>query len=109
MENIILFNQVEKRILSLALEDDNRVQTHYSKEVFNCHYLPDIIQHLRKKLEKNFNVDNGITILPTEFHNVIKKDGSKARIGIYRISPKYKLGIRKLLDPIQDYAVHGSN
>lgn len=108
MENLILFNQIEKKILSMALNNDNSVQNHYSKEIFNCHNLPDLIQHLRRKLKAYFNTD-GKDILYTEFQNIIKKDGSKARIGIYRISPKYKLGIRKLLNPIQDNAMHGSN
>ena len=109
MKDIMPFNPTEKKILSLALKDDNRVQQHHSKEVFNCHYLPDIIQHLRRKLEKHFNIVDGITVLPTEYHKIIKIDGTKARIGIYRISPKYKLGIIKLLNPIQDNAMHGSN
>lgn len=93
----IIFNPTEKKILKLALKDDDRVQTHYSKEIFNCHYLPDIIQHLRPKLGKIFRVDDGKTILATEYHSVIKIDGKKANIGIYRLDPSYKARIRECL------------
>ena len=96
----ISLNNTEKKILSLALKNDDRVQTHYSKELFSCHYLPDIIQHIRRKFESFFDVADGTEILSTETHTVLKIDGSTARIGIYRINSAYKQKVAELLKVI---------
>lgn len=93
----ILFTSTEQKILKLTLKDDYRVQQHYS-HLFGCHYLPDIIQHLRRKLERLFSVDDGKCILATEYHKVIKIDGKKATIGIYRLEPSYKSRISEHLN-----------
>lgn len=103
----IKMNDTEKKVLRLALVDDDRVQTHYSKELFNCHYLPDIIQHIRRKLEKIFSVDDGMDILATESHTVTKIDGTKTRIGIYRINPSYKPKIREILNTLNKDEAQG--
>lgn len=97
MKNIHL-NDTDIKILSMALINDDKLQNHYSKEVFNCHNLPDLIQHLRKKLKAYFNVSDGKNILYTETQIIIKKDGKKAPIGIYRISKKYYSRIKELLN-----------
>ncbi|WP_373033564.1 hypothetical protein [Sulfurovum sp.] len=109
MKSTLSLNETEKKILSLALKDDDRVQTHYSKEVFNCHYLPDLIQHLRRKLERFFDIADGTDILLTEPHEVLKIDGSVARIGIYRISPNYKKRLAEIIKANQDSEVSREN
>lgn len=96
---LLSLTPTEKKILSMALKDDDRVQQYYHN-LFQCNYLPDLIQHLRRKLEKLFNVDDGMNILATEYHKVTKIDGKKANIGIYRIVPKYKFEIEKQLKAI---------
>jgi hypothetical protein len=96
MKNIHL-NKTDIRILSMALNNDYRVQNHYSKEVFNCHYLSDYVSKLRIKLGNYFNVD-GFSIIETETHHILKIDGTKGTIGIYRISLKYYSKIKELLN-----------
>jgi len=96
----VILTKTEQKVLIMALKNDDRVQQHYSKEIFNCHYLPDIIQVLSAKLTKFFNLDDNTAILATEYHKVIKIDGTKARIGIYRIVPKFKLEIEGMLKSI---------
>jgi len=86
-----LFTQTETKILKMCLVDDDRVQQHHAY-MFNCHYLPDIIQHLRKKLKKHFNTSHADVKnnLYTEYKTVIKENGKKAKIGIFRLSLVYK-------------------
>ena len=84
------------KILELMLKDDDMVQNHYSKEIFNCHFLSDYISKLRMKLGKYFK-DDGFNIIATEKHEVIKIDKSKTIIGIYRLYPNYKNKIENLL------------
>jgi hypothetical protein len=93
---ILHLTPTERKILEMALKDDDRVQQHYHF-MFGCHYLPDIIQHLRRKLEKFFRVEDGKKIFATEIHKIVKIDGKKASIGIYRIVPEYKNEIAKQL------------
>lgn len=107
--NKLNLNPTELKILSLAAVDDNRVQTHYSKEVFNCHYLPDIIQHVRKKLELYFKTSSGENVLFTEFQRVVKANGKTARIGIYRINPNFKGQIKKVIATIKLDEAQGRN
>lgn len=89
----VSFTPKELKIISRCLVDDDRVQQHYH-HLFHCHYLPDVIQHIRKKLYKQFGND----IIQTEYHQVIKIDGSKTNIGIYRIPKNWKPIIRKMLE-----------
>lgn len=98
------FTPVELKILNMALVDDNRVQTHYSLTLFNSHYLPTVVQYLRDKLVKHFNEITRDAVLFTERHRVIRKDGAKVNIGIYRINPIYKSGIKDLVDTINNEA-----
>lgn len=96
MKNIHL-NKTDIKILSMALNNDDKVQNHYSKEIFNCHYLSDYVSKLRTKLGNYFNVD-GFSIIETETHHIFKIDGIKGTIGIYRISLKYYSKIRYLVN-----------
>jgi len=93
-----LFTQTEVKILKMCLVDDDRVQQHHAY-MFNCHYLPDIVQHLRKKLQKHFDVswDTTMDNLYTERKTVIKVNGKKAKIGIFRLTQNWKKEVRKLL------------
>ena len=86
-----LLTQTEEKILKMCLVDDDRVQQHHAY-MFNCHYLPDIIQHLRKKLKKHFNTshEDAKNNLYTEYRTVIKENGKKAKIGIFRLTPIWK-------------------
>jgi len=93
----IHLNPTEKKVLEMALNRDDRVQNHYSKEVFNCHYLADYISKLRKKLNHFFDAD-AFNILETEPHTVIKSDGSTSTIGIYRVNSNYRQSIKELLN-----------
>ncbi len=91
-----LLTPTEEKILKMCLVDDDRVQQHHAY-IFNCHYLPDIIQHLRKKLKRHFKVtheevkDN----LYTEPRTVIKENGKKAKIGIFRLTAEWKREVRE--------------
>lgn len=80
----------------MALQNDNKVQNHYSKEVFNCHYLPDTISKLRLKLGEHFEV-NGFDIIVTQKYSIQKANGEKRKVGIYRIAKEYKQVIKGLL------------
>jgi len=86
-----LLTATETKILKMCLVDDDRVQQHHAY-MFNCHYLPDIIQQLRKKLKKHFGTthEDVINNLYTEHRIVIKENGKKARIGIFRLSEAWK-------------------
>jgi len=94
-------NKTEFKILDLALKNDDRVQNHYSKEVFNCHYLSDYVSKLRTKLSNYLKAD-GFEIIQTETHHVIKADGNNASIGIYRISKRYYSKIEEIIKNSQN-------
>lgn len=97
------FTQTEIKILKMCLVDDDRVQQHHAY-MFNCHYLPDLVQHLRKKLQQHFDVswDTTMDNLYTERKTVIKVNGKKAKIGIFRLTPNWKKEVRKLLSDDTD-------
>jgi len=88
-------NKTELKVLQLSLKDDDRVQNHYSQQVFNCHYLSDYVSKLRIKLGNYFK-DDGFNIIKTENHIITKIDGTKTTIGIYRIEPNYRSKIEKI-------------
>lgn len=94
-----LLTPTENKILKMCLVDDDRVQQHHAY-MFNCHYLPDIIQHLRKKLKRHFGVtyDEVKSNLYTEPRTVIKENGKKAKIGIFRLTSEWKHEVRKWLE-----------
>jgi len=94
----------EKKIIKMCLTDDDRVQQHFAY-MFNCHYLPDTIQHLRKKLKRHFDVSHDTVKdnLYTEYKTVIKENGKKAKIGIFRLTPKWKKEVSKWFeDEVQE-------
>ena len=93
-----LLTPTEEKILKMCLVDDDRVQQHHAY-MFSCHYLPDIIQHLRKKLKKHFDIthDKAKDNLYTEYKTVIKENGKKAKIGIFRLTDSWKHEVRKWL------------
>lgn len=105
----LYLSKMERKILSLALKDDDRVQNHYSKEVFHCHNLPDYISKLRTKLVKYFNNDDRFNIIFNEKRKVIKADGTIATIDIFRINPRYKAEIDKQLKSISSSEENRSN
>ncbi len=86
-----LLTQTEEKILKMCLVDDDRVQQHHAY-MFSCHYLPDTIQHLRKKLKQHFEVthDEVKSNLYTEPKTVIKENGNKAKVGIFRLTNEWK-------------------
>ena len=99
-----LLTPTEKKILKMCLVDDDRVQQHHAY-MFNCHYLPDIIQHLRKKLKKHFDIthDEAKDNLYTDYRVVIKENGKKAKIGIFRLTPEWKREVSLWLkDEVQE-------
>ena len=93
------------KILKLMLNNDDVVQNHYSKEVFNCHFLSDYISKLRIKLGKYFK-DDGFNIIATESHTIIKIDNTKSIIGIYRLYPSYK---NKIIELLKKYELKNKN
>lgn len=86
-----LFTPTETKILKMCLVDDDRVQQHHAY-LFNCHNLADVVQHLRRKLRRHFNVSHHVVKdnLKTDYRPIVKKDGKKTRIGIYRLSQEWK-------------------
>jgi len=99
-----LLTPTEKQILKMCLLDDDRVQQHHAY-MFNCHYLPDIIQHLRKKLKRHFDTthDDVKNNLYTEYRTVIKENGKKAKIGIFRLTDRWKKEVSLWLkDEVQE-------
>jgi len=93
-----ILTPTELKILKMCLVDDDRVQQHHAY-MFNCHYLPDIIQHLRKKLRKHFGISHDTVKenLFTEYRIVIKENGKKTKIGIFRLSSHWKTEVRQWL------------
>jgi hypothetical protein len=99
-----LLTPTETKILKMCLVDDDRVQQHHAY-MFNCHYLPDIIQHLRKKLKKHFGIthEDVKNNLYTEYRTVIKENGKKAKVGIFRLTPAWKKDVALWLeDEVQE-------
>ena len=99
-----LLTPTEEQILKMCLVDDDRVQQHHAY-MFKCHYLPDLIQHLRKKLKRHFEVSHEVTKdnLYTEPRTVIKENGKKAKIGIFRLTAEWKREVREWLkDEVQE-------
>lgn len=101
------FTTTEIKILNMCIKDDDRVQQHHAY-MFGCHYLPDIIQHLRKKLKRHFDVshDEAKDNLYTEYRTVIKENGKKAKIGIFRLTDIWKKEIKPMLGTKQDEMGH---
>ena len=95
------FTPLEKRILNMALNDDDRLCSFFAKELFEHINLADIIRkQIRIKLAIILQVDYDYVksiIFYTEDREVTKKDGSKAIIGIYRLDNNFKKKIKDLM------------
>ncbi|DAB39954.1 MAG TPA: hypothetical protein CFH81_06985 [Sulfurovum sp. UBA12169] len=102
MKNIN-FTPLEKRILSMALNDDNRLCSFYSKEIFEHINLADVIRkRIRIKLSILLRVDYDYVkdiIFYTETKEVTKRNGKKVSIGIYRLDKNFKAKVRALMKP----------
>jgi len=97
----ITFTPLEKRILNMALVDDDRLCSFYAKELFEHINLADIIKkQIREKLSRLLMVDYDYVrdiIFYTEMRSIIKRNGKKAPIGIYRLDNNFKAKIRELI------------
>lgn len=97
------FTPLEKRILSMALNNDDRLCSFYAKEIFEHINLADVIKkQIREKLSRLLMVDYDYVrdiIFYTETRIVTKRNGKKAPIGIYRIDTNFKSKIRALINP----------
>jgi hypothetical protein len=95
------FTPLEKRILNMALNDDDRLCSFYAKELFEHINLADIIRkQIRIKLAIALQVDYDYVrdiIFYTDPKEVIKKNGNKATIGIYRLDKNFKTRIKVLM------------
>lgn len=95
------FTPLEKRILNMALNDDDRLCSFYAKELFEHINLADIVRkQIRIKLAIVLQVDYDYVrdiIFYTEDREVTKKSGNKATIGIYRLDKNFKVKIKALM------------
>ena len=102
MKRKISFTPLQIKILRMCLTNDDRVCSLYAKELFECINLADVFKkQIRIKLSRLLKIDYDEVrdvIAFTEYKMVIKKNGKKARIGIYRIDSNWKSQIRQLLD-----------
>ena len=95
------FTPLEKRILNMALHDDDRLCSFYAKELFEHINLADVIRkQIRLKLAILLQVDYDYVrdiIFYTEKRAITKRNGKEAIIGIYRIDRNFKNKIRSFL------------
>jgi hypothetical protein len=96
------FTPLEKRILNMALNDDDRLCSFYAKELFEHINLADVVRkQIRIKLARILNVGYDFVrdvIFFTERKEVIKKNGKIAPTGIYRLDKNFKSRIRSLMN-----------
>jgi len=96
------FTPLEKKILNMALNDDDRLCSFYAKEIFEHINLADVIKkQIRLKLAILFAVTYDYVkeiIFYTEDRVITKRNGKKATSGIYRIDQNFKKKIRSMLD-----------
>lgn len=88
-------NRIELKILKMVLANDDRVNQHYNY-LFECNYLADVIQGLRRKLLSHFQSEPK-EILFTQKVKYTKKSGKVVDCGIYRLNPVYKDEIKKIV------------
>lgn len=95
------FTPLEKRILNMALLDDDRLCSFYAKEIFEHINLADVIRkQIRIKLAVTLKVDYEYVrniVFYTERRTIIKRNGKQATIGIYRLDNNFKSKIRELV------------
>ena len=98
-----LFTPLEKRILNMALIDDDRLCSFNAKELFEHINLADVIKkQIREKLSGLLLVDYDYVrdiIFYTESKTITKRNGKKTTIGIYRLDNNFKAKIRELMKP----------
>jgi len=96
------FTPLEKRILNMALLDDDRLCSFYAKELFEHINLADIIKkQIRMKLAVILKVDYEYVrdiIFYTHKRIITKSNGKKVLIGIYRLDKNFKAKIKKLIE-----------
>ena len=101
---------LQTKILNMCLVDDDRVCSYYSREDKSLFGKPinfaDVFRkQIRIKLARALEVDFDYLkneVIITEDRWVLNEDGKKIKIGIYRISSKWKGKINKLINPIQN-------
>lgn len=85
----------------MALNDDDRLCSFYAKEIFEHINLADVVRkQIRIKLSLLLKVDYDYVkeiIFHTEDRIIIKRNGKKATIGIYRLDKNFKAKIRNLM------------
>lgn len=95
------FTPLEKRILTMALNDDDRLCSFYAKEIFEHINLADVIRkQIRIKLSILLKVDYDYVrdiIFYTDDKVITKRNGKKTTIGIYRIDKNFKSKIKELI------------
>ena len=101
------FTPLEKRILNMALLDDDRLCSFYAKEIFEHINLADVIRkQIRIKLAVILKVDYDYVrdiIFYTKKRTITKRNGKKATIGIYKLDNNFKDKIRVLIkDEVQE-------
>ena len=101
-----LFTPLEKRILNMALVDDDRLCSFNAKEIFEHINLADVIKkQIREKLSRLLIVDYNYVrdiIFYTEKRVITKRNGKKVPIGIYRLDNNFKARIRELMNSCKD-------
>jgi len=95
------FSPLAKKILTMALNNDDRLCSFYAKELFEHINLADVVRkEIRLKLSLILSVEYDYVkdiIFYTEKRVIIKNNKKKTTIGIYRIDNRYKKIIRRLL------------
>lgn len=96
-----LFNPIQAKILKMCLANDDRVCSFYSKELFESINLADVFRKgIRIKLSRLLNLDYDFVrdvVTKADKKVIIKSNGKKAKIDIYRIDKNWKDQVRELL------------
>ena len=95
------FTPLEKKILNMALNDDDRLCSYYAKELFEHINLADVVRkQIRIKLAVAFKFEYDYVrdiVFFTEKRNVMKQNGKIAPIGIYRLDSNFKSKVKDLM------------
>ena len=101
-----LFTPLEVKILNMALYDDDRLCSFNAKELFEHINLADVVKkQIREKISRLLFVDYDYVrdiIFYTEKKTIIKRNGKKATIGIYRLDNNFKDKIKELINAGKD-------
>jgi len=106
----VSFTPLQIKILNMCLEDDDRVCSYHSREDKSLFGKPmnfaDVFRkQIRVKLSRLLQLDYDYLkkeVITTEDRGILNEEGKKIKIGIYRISSKWKGKINALINPIQD-------